>query len=1484
MVDHFKVSHLIGQGGMGEVYLARDTRLGRKVALKLVRAEEFGDPEVKRQFLFEARITAQFNHPNIVTIHAVGEHLGYPYLALEYLDGESLRARLEHGPLGMLEAARIGLSIAEALAQAHSHNVLHRDLKPDNVYLCKDGRLRVLDFGLAKIIAPILRERASKPPSGLFTPDLPPQSPIEDGGLIGTPHYMAPEQWGLEEVSGPTDIFALGCILYEMLTGRPPFQGETLRGLRDLVCFADRPPIDTPGVLLKFKELVTGCLATEPKERPSLEEIIATLGDILARRRGQVTAEENPFRGLLPFTEEHAGMFYGRDEEVGAFVERLRQTPMLAVVGPSGAGKSSFVQAGVVPRLKEQGPWIVLSLRPGTRPFEALAGAIIRARMTIPQGTKPSLVTVNPDEESALAAELMYTPGLAGIRLLELAEQECAEVLLFVDQLEELVALCPDEEMRRWFMESLSAAADHARAPVRVVVTLRDDFLGKLAEGSAARSGLSQVVVIRSPEPSALAVIASRPLEDAGYAYEDPALPHLMATSVQGEVASLPLLQFALSALWKARDQERKLIPQSAYEAIGGVEGALAQHADGIMSGLSGVDIKAAREIFLRLVTPSGTRRAMTRLELLSGLPASAGEVLDRLVQERTIVARKGRGKGEAEFEIVHESLIRRWQQLARWLSESREEHSFLAEATQAADLWQNRGRNADELWQGDALRDAERLATRLQALPDNVKQFLDAGRRNEGRRQNIKRLAVLFAFTFLVLVAAGLFFFSREAQRQRAVAQAQRQAAEIQRAEAEEQRAQALFAMAQALIKKAKEHNAALDYTSAAVYAAASLLHNPANPGSSRYRSSFATGSESARDLLIDARGELYLAQLGSFLGRHRRFAVSSEVRQIALTQDGSRLIAGLNNGHIAVFDVASGKRVIEKPMHPDIPISLAVSPSGALAASSSSSEQVIRLWRPDTGERMGELVGYKGEVGALVFTPDGASLVSGGQDGAIRFWDIATQRQTAMLAGSGAEVTSLALSKSGHMLAAGTWDGVLSTWALPEGTLGGRRNAHTDIISDIAFIEKDGILVTSSGDGTVGTWQAGDLALMGRKDFKSGFIFGMRPLGDGPLIATLNIKRDLVVTHASSGRDLLRIPQAYASEGIHPATTPSGEFMAFQRDGQTIEVWRQVRPPRLSVFGVDTHRIMGLAWSPDGTLLASASLDKTLRIWDARSGQQRQEMKSDSESTSYIVFSKDNSRLVSLNRDKTLKLWDVEQGALVASVDIDDDTWGFGLSPDGTTVALNGGEGCLWLVELASGKVTKRPDIKMQRYQPAEYVSPGSLLIGRQDDGMEVWDLDSGNHRRLALQSTCSVSGWLPQRRLLSCASWAEKIFFLFDPHKDQEVWRVPLRHDGPFRNSMDERFSFMVSNNFLTVLSLDTGAPIMRQGFPGGYVRPSPDGKALAFTVENVIMTMPFEPEALAGIGTQADKKLAEAEALAGRRLNGFDLEPLDDLVKP
>jgi len=241
MVEHFSIMRPLGKGGMSEVYLARDTRLRRKVALKLIHPGTPGSQATVDQFLFEAQATARFSHPHIITVFAVGTFEGRPYLALEYLEGKTLRQRLDDGRLGVQESLRIGLAVAEALAEAHRNGILHRDLKPENVIVPKDGRLRVLDFGLAKLLPG--REPSSEPAVDDATvfDTLHPIS-TRSHGPRGTPAYMAPEQWLQSSCTSATDVWALGTILFEMIAGRRPFPETSLSLLSARICAPDPAP------------------------------------------------------------------------------------------------------------------------------------------------------------------------------------------------------------------------------------------------------------------------------------------------------------------------------------------------------------------------------------------------------------------------------------------------------------------------------------------------------------------------------------------------------------------------------------------------------------------------------------------------------------------------------------------------------------------------------------------------------------------------------------------------------------------------------------------------------------------------------------------------------------------------------------------------------------------------------------------------------------------------------------------------------------------------------------------------------------------------------------------------------------------------------------------------------------------------------------------------------------------------------------------
>src|SRR6201997_5292538 len=215
----YEIVSPLGAGGMGEVYRARDSALGRDVAVKVLPAAFSEDRDRLRRFKQEAQAAAALNHPNILTIYHVGEYNGAPYIVSELLEGESLRQRIQAGPLPLRKAIDCAVQVARGLAAAHDKGIVHRDLKPENIFLTRDGRAKILDFGLAKLTRP--EEKGSSSDALTLT------GQSEPGFVLGTVGYMSPEQVR-GQVAGPaSDLFSFGAILYEMLTGKRAFRGET---------------------------------------------------------------------------------------------------------------------------------------------------------------------------------------------------------------------------------------------------------------------------------------------------------------------------------------------------------------------------------------------------------------------------------------------------------------------------------------------------------------------------------------------------------------------------------------------------------------------------------------------------------------------------------------------------------------------------------------------------------------------------------------------------------------------------------------------------------------------------------------------------------------------------------------------------------------------------------------------------------------------------------------------------------------------------------------------------------------------------------------------------------------------------------------------------------------------------------------------------------------------------------------------------------
>ncbi|WP_233560989.1 serine/threonine-protein kinase, partial [Sorangium cellulosum] len=594
-LKHYEIIRKLGQGGMAVVYLARDTRLGRLVAIKFLLS--YTGRRIER-FLDEARATARCRHENIVVIHEVDEILGCPYLVLEYIKGPSLREwmtqrELPGAPGSSAAPARPGsrgtgavveamIPVVRALVCAHGLGIVHRDLKPENILVDDAGCTKVVDFGLAKRIeascAPALAGAAA------LTGDA---GEHRRRGAVGTPRYMAPEQLLGRDVDGRTDLWAVGVILVELLTGEHPLEPFSLARLPEIVNLElpmpsqseRRPELGALGAL------IDRCLKKRKAERiGSARELLAELEALAPGRRAlRLGEDDSPFAGLFAFQEADAARFFGRDRDIAAMTTRLRSQQLMVLVGPSGAGKSSFVRAGVIPALKgSEDRWEAFVLRPGRRPLYALADVLaqVAAAERASGATAPGDAMVGSPElpdHDGLVATLRAQPGYLGARLRARCRREGAgrRILLFVDQFEELYTLGDAPEERAAFVACLEGAADDASSPLRVLLAVRSDFLERMADDRGFIRDVTGGLWLLPPMGrDDLREALTRPIEAAGYRFEAAEMVEHMLGALESTRSPLPLLQFTAGKLWDARDRKRRLVTRDSYERLGGVAGA----------------------------------------------------------------------------------------------------------------------------------------------------------------------------------------------------------------------------------------------------------------------------------------------------------------------------------------------------------------------------------------------------------------------------------------------------------------------------------------------------------------------------------------------------------------------------------------------------------------------------------------------------------------------------------------------------------------------------------------------------------------------------------------------------------------------------------------------------------------------------------------------------------------------------------------------
>ncbi len=976
--EHFRLLRRLGQGSMGQVFVGHDGLLDRAVAIKFIAAVS-PDEGARQRFMREARAIARLIHPNVVMVHSVGQVDGHPYLVTELVRGRSL-AQLERPQSGE-RMLSIAIDLCRGLAAAHRRGVLHRDLKPANAIYSDEGSVKLLDFGLAKLVS---RQRApgSQPEladtmdaEGLaeFSTTIPAASVTQRGMLIGTPLYIAPEIWLSQPASVQTDLYSLGAVLYELCTGLPPAHAGSLAELRRKVLAGGIPACSSMAAAIddRLPQAIDRCLARDPVARPrSAEDLLQDLLRIQPQHARRLP-DGNPFRGLHVFHAEHRALFFGREIDLTEALERLRTQSLLVLLGDSGVGKSSLAYAAILPdvesgALGDRRTFRSISLAPGTDPQMALATTLSRA-MTWPAAT---LYKQIGEEPAALARAIQE----------QLAND--AGLLIFIDQMEELVTTAQPDAAQRTaeFLAQLALGWPG----LRVLASLRADFLTRIgALPALGRMLATSVQMILPLDRCALRLVMTEPLRQKGYAFESEAMIDDILDAVPGD-GGLPLLQFSLSVLWDLRDSGRRTLPVSALAQIGGPTGALAHHADLLLASLLPEQRAAARRVMCKLVSAEDTRRPRPESQLLSG-DAAEKAALSALVQGRLVIAREA-GDGESCYELTHEALIRDWPMLRDWLTNEGERRAVRQRLEEAAAHWEALQRSSEALWGDAPLDDLTHTGVDPNLLGEREQVFLTRSIQSRRRRRRLRRTVfVLAPLLAVVLAAAAIVSVQSRRNAERTEAFRQKEAdlntAMLARTPGNERQL-----LRQALDSVAPE---------------------------------LGTGKPLSQNALARLRSAVHVGRQSMPLVGHRQHPTWA-----AFSPDGTRVITTDASERAILWETATGRKLAELP-HPSGTMAYRVfySPNGRHIAQPMMNG-TLRIRDGQTGAliadlRTGELGGYH-----AAFSPDSnyvAVAMGGTRRGSrdIPIWDLRTLKLAHTLRGHTSVVEYVAYSPNGQQLA---------------------------------------------------------------------------------------------------------------------------------------------------------------------------------------------------------------------------------------------------------------------------------------------------------------------------------------------------------------------------------------------------------------------------------------------------------------------------------
>ena len=1275
---------VIKVGGFSTVYKGYQDSIQRDVAIKIFDNEEIvKNVDFVRHFEIEAQLIARLAHPHIVPIYDYWREPDRAFIVLRWLDGGDIRSKFSSGSYLDGEVVRtLVTQIGSALHYVHQHGIVHRDLKPDNILLDKSGNYYLTDFGISI--------------------DLLHREDIEAEFMrIGTPDYMSPEQILGDDVTFKSDVYAFGILLYEILTHEAPFQGDTLDEL-----FAQQVHAPFPSLINKRPDLpyeldIALAKATEklPEDRYDsmvdfVEDILPLLGTsssmptsapfrstvattpaktVMFGENTEITpstqvldnalvSSRNPYKGLKAFDIGDAGDFYGRTAIIQQMIHLMRtqleqrQPSFVTVVGASGSGKSSIVRAGLIPQLRlgelpESEMWLYIMMTPDNKPIETLAEKL----NSIAIYGQVNLVDMLKNDDSDFEQVIKDMVG-------------DEHILILIDQFEEVFTRVDDEEERSQFIDLL-VQLSKSSLRMTVVITLRADFydrpLAYRALGELIQPSTVTVLPMSSDE---LEQVIREPAKSVNCEIQPSLVSQLIADTIH-EPNALPLLQFTVTELFEHRDDN--ILTLNAYEAMGRLEGSVAQRAETVYMSLSAQKQRIAQQLFLQLVILSDTKEAVRRRILWKDAlkianRADVEAVINAFGENRLLTFDREPTSRQPTIEVAHEALLQAWTRLQIWIAENRNVLMTYNRLMISVRDWLENNRNSSFLARDVQLMQYETvLDNPIVYLNEDEKAFIVHGQSLRRRNQWL-RTSVVIALVTLTIASAIVSLIAVDRQNQADVAR-------------------------QVAVDERDRANREADISQSRALAATAL--NSRDDG--RLALLMAIEANSITDT-FEARDSL-----ANILSDHqvveRYYAQDVPIRDFVVMSDGKVAYTVGDSGEILQWDLdESESKVFVDLDDAEILNSIALSPNETLVAI--GGQEVIALFDVETGEVLRDIqrdadiwsIGWSSEgeilygvdsVGAVFAIdvefgdylfdvsvssqtlfdisvhPDGQTLAVGGMSQNLFIVDTSSGDVLYEFEGHSNWILSLAYSADGQLLASGGADLNLIVWDMENlQALGQIPTRHMDWIRDIAFSSDGSQMLTASADGSIKRWDVAtgrqigdDLTRHLSPIWSASFATNKQMLSmdrDGQLVSwSLDDIQYPMIDAYHFDTQIIDSVQVDGLDKVAIVTSLDDESSSLlMMNLLTDDVLSEVELPSF---------VTSMDYSIDKGLLAIAGVDQIIRLFDMSEPEQFVSLDRHDSLILDVAFSVDGQLLTAVDERGMLSQWDVQAGSKVNEIE---------------------------------------------------------------------------------------------------------------------------------------------------------------------------------------------------------------------------------------